>query len=202
MDATEAAVRLELIPSDEDVAIRDSVRRICEGFGRKYIRDCYEQGAPPRALWDALSDAGFTGINVPEEWGGGGLGMTGLQIVIEETAAASGLGSLMMVVSSAIAGTVLARHGTDTQNDSWLRGIATGTYRAAFAITEPDAGTNTHQLRTELRAEAGGYSSTARRPSSPASRTRMASWSSHGSAATTGRSGNTHSASSMLTPPG
>jgi alkylation response protein AidB-like acyl-CoA dehydrogenase len=157
MPSVTAVPRLDLVPSDEDAAIRESVRRICEGFGPRYVRECYDAGEPPRALWAALSSAGFTGINVPEVWDGGGLGMTGLQAVIEETAAASGLGSLMMVVSSAIAGTVLARHGTADQNETWLRGIAAGTTRVAFAITEPDAGTNTHELRTELRRDGARY---------------------------------------------
>ncbi len=58
---------------------------------------------------------------------------------------------LMLVVSPAIAGSILTLHGTDEQKDRWLRGIAAGTTRIAFAITEPDAGTNSHNLRTELR---------------------------------------------------
>ena len=157
MTSVSAAPRLDLVPSDEDAAIRASVRQICQSFGPRYVRDCYDAREPPRALWDALSAAGFTGINVPEIWDGGGLGMTGLQAVMEETAAASGFGSLMMVVSSAIAGTVLARHGTVDQNETWLRGIAAGTTRIAFAITEPDAGTNTHQLRTVLRRQGDRY---------------------------------------------
>jgi alkylation response protein AidB-like acyl-CoA dehydrogenase len=62
-----------------------------------------------------------------------------------------------LVVSSAIAGSILARHGTDEQNERWLRGIAAGTTRLAFAITEPDAGSNSHKLRTELRRDGDGF---------------------------------------------
>jgi alkylation response protein AidB-like acyl-CoA dehydrogenase len=155
--AKPADLHLPLIPSDEETAIRESIRKLCEGFGPRYARDCYEANEPPKALWAALGEAGFTGINVPQEWGGGDLGMVGLQTVIEEVAAATGIGSLMMVVSSAIAGTVLAKHGTPEQNERWLRGIATGTTRLAFAITEPDAGTNSHELRTELRRDGDRY---------------------------------------------
>lgn len=147
---------LAVIPTDDEMAIRESVRRLCASFGERYARECHEAGKPPTELWAALGEAGFAGINVPEEWGGGGLGMYGLQIVGEEVAA-SGLGSLMLVVSSAIAGTVLSLHGTDDQKDRWLRGVASGTTRIAFAITEPDAGTNSHNLRTELRAQGDGY---------------------------------------------
>lgn len=147
---------LSLVPTDEETAIREAVRQLCASFGERYARACYEAGEPPTELWAALGEAGFAGINVPEEWGGGGLGMSGLQIVGEEVAAA-GLGSLMLVVSSAIAGTILTLHGTDDQKERWLRGVAAGTTRLAFAITEPDAGSNSHNLRTELRADGDGY---------------------------------------------
>jgi alkylation response protein AidB-like acyl-CoA dehydrogenase len=147
---------LTVIPTDEEVAIRESVRSICAGFGDRYARECYEAGRPPEEMWRALGEAGFVGINAPQEWGGGGLGMLGLQIVAEEMAA-GGLGSLMLVVSSAIAGSVLAIHGTDAQKEQWLRPVAAGTTRLAFAITEPDAGTNSHNLRTELRRDGDHY---------------------------------------------
>ncbi len=149
---------LPLLPTDEEIAIRESVRQICESFGERYTRACFEAGKPPEELWMALGQAGFVGINISPEWGGGGLGMHGLQAVGEEMAAA-GNGSLMLVVSSAIAGTLLDLHGSDEQKECWLRSIAAGTQRMAFAITEPDAGTNSHNLRTELRKNpvAGGY---------------------------------------------
>ena len=90
-------------------------------------------GEPPTELWEALSAAGFTGINIPQAWGGGGLGMTGLTLVAEEIAAAIGMTTLMLVVSPAIAGTILALHGTPEQQERWLRGIAAGTTKLAFA---------------------------------------------------------------------
>jgi alkylation response protein AidB-like acyl-CoA dehydrogenase len=156
MTLTEHPLTLNLLPTDEDLAIRESIGQILGKFGPHYARECWERGVPPTDAWTELGEAGFTGINVPEEFGGGGLGMRGLAIVIEE-AARHGLASLMMVVSSAIAAPVLERHGTPTQQDRWLKGIAAGTTRIAFAITEPDAGTNTHEIRTELRREGDHY---------------------------------------------
>jgi alkylation response protein AidB-like acyl-CoA dehydrogenase len=154
--STELPATLPLIPDPDEVAIRESVRGICESFGERYSRECYDRGEPPRALWEALAENGFVGANIPVQWGGGGLGMSGLQAIAEEVAAA-GAATLMLVVSSAIAGSILARHGTNDQNERWLRGIAAGTTRMAFAITEPDAGTNSHNLRTELRRDGGHY---------------------------------------------
>jgi alkylation response protein AidB-like acyl-CoA dehydrogenase len=84
------------------------------------------------------------------------MGMSGLQIVAEE-AAAAGVGLLMLVVSPGIAGSILNLRGSEEQKERWLPGIAAGTTRLAFAITEPDAGTNSHNLRTELRRAGDGY---------------------------------------------
>ena len=141
--------RLELIPTDEEREIRAAVRGICGSFPEDYSRAKHAAGEPPTELWDALAEKGYLGVNLPEEWGGGGLGMSGLAAVGEEISA-SGKSLLLIVVSPAIVGSILARHGTDDQKDQWLRGIAAGTTKVAFAITEPDAGTNSHNLATSL----------------------------------------------------
>jgi alkylation response protein AidB-like acyl-CoA dehydrogenase len=75
--------------------------------------------------------------------------MSGLAAVGEEISAA-GSSLLLIVVSPAIVGSILARHGTDEQKDRWLTGIAAGTTKVAFAITEADAGTNSHNITTSL----------------------------------------------------
>jgi alkylation response protein AidB-like acyl-CoA dehydrogenase len=147
---------LPLIPGDEELHIRESVRGICSSFGPRYARECFEQGKPPSELWEQLAEKGFVGANIPAEWGGGGMGMSGLQIVAEE-AAAAGVGLLMLVVSPGIVGSILSLQGSEEQKERWLTGIAAGTTKVAFAITEPDAGTNSHNLRTELRRTDDGY---------------------------------------------
>ena len=147
---------LPLIPGDEELHIRESVRGICSSFGARYARECFEQGKPPTEVWEQLAEKGFVGANIPAEWGGGGMGMSGLQIVAEE-AAAAGVGLLMLVVSPGIVGSILNLRGADEQKERWLTGIAAGTAKIAFAITEPDAGTNSHNLRTELRRTENGY---------------------------------------------
>jgi alkylation response protein AidB-like acyl-CoA dehydrogenase len=147
---------LPLVPSDEERMLRDAVRGICSSFGRDYSRRKYEAGEPPSELWDALAEKGYLGVNLPEDWGGGGLGMSGLAAVGEEISAA-GSSLLLIVVSPAIVGSILARHGTEEQKERWLRGIAAGTTKVAFAITEPDAGTNSHNLQTSLAREGGKF---------------------------------------------
>lgn len=146
---------LALVPSDEETAIRDAVRHICAKYPDDHMRRSADRGESMLDVWADLAAGGFVGLNLPEEWGGGGMGMSGLVMVAEEMNLAD-KGNVLIVVSSAIAGSVLARHATDEQKERWLRGIAAGTTKFAFAITEPDAGSNAHNLRTELRRNPDG----------------------------------------------
>jgi alkylation response protein AidB-like acyl-CoA dehydrogenase len=90
---------------------------------------------------------GYLGVSLPEEYGGGGGGIADLAAALEE-AAAAGAPLLLMVVSPAICGTVIARYGTPAQKQRWVPGIADGSITMAFAITEPDAGSNSHKIIT------------------------------------------------------
>ncbi len=149
MPTTTAPV-LPLVPSDEELLLREGVSGVCSSFGPAYMRERHDAGEPPSELWDALAAKGYLGANIPEEFGGGGMGMRGLAVVGEEIAKA-GCSLLLIVVSPAIAGSILVRHGDDEQKDRWLRGIAAGTTKLAFAITESDAGSNSHNLQTNAR---------------------------------------------------
>ena len=155
--ATEPSVTLPIVPSDEEVGIRAAVRGICESFGGPaYHRRIVANEEPPTELWNALAAKGYLGVNLPERYGGGGLGMYALQMVGEEISAA-GCSLLLIVVSPAIVGSIIARHGTESQREEWLPGIAAGTIKVAFAITEPDAGTNSHNLSTAATRDGGLY---------------------------------------------
>ena len=156
MSATTDTPTLALVPSHEETMLREAVAGIAASFGPAYIRDRVAAGEPPSELWDALAERGYLGVNVPEEYDGGGRGMTELAAVGEELARA-GCPLLLLVVSPAIAGSVLARHGSPEQKERWLRGIGRGDLKVAFAITEPDAGTNTHNLSTTATRRDGGY---------------------------------------------
>ena len=147
---------LPLVPPHEETLLREAVSGIAAGFGPEYIREKVEAEAPPTELWEALAERGYLGVNIPEEYDGGGRGMTELAAVGEELSKA-GCPLLLLLVSPAIAGSVLARHGTPEQKERWLRGIGRGDLRVAFAITEPDAGTNTHNLATRAERRNGSY---------------------------------------------
>jgi len=95
-------------------------------------------------------------VNIPEEYGGGGMGLSELAAVGEEIAA-QGCPLLLLIVSPAICANVIAQYGTEEQKQRWLPGIASGQTKMAFAITEPDAGTNTHQISTTATPHGDGY---------------------------------------------
>jgi len=155
--ATDEIVALPIVPTDEEVAIRNAVRGICESYGGpEYHKRIVEADEPPTELWNALAEKGYLGINLPERYGGGGLGMHALQAVGEEISAA-GCSLLLIVVSPAIVGSILTRHGTEAQREEWLPPIAAGTTKVAFAITEPDAGTNSHNLSTTATRDGDKY---------------------------------------------
>src|SRR4051794_3638002 len=144
---------LQLVPSQEETMLRDTVANICKSLGGpEYSRKKREAGEPPTELWDALASRGYLGVNIPEEYDGGGLGMSALAMVGEEISAA-GCSLLLIVVSPAIVGSILTKHGTLGQKERWLRGIGAGTTKVAFAITEADAGSNSHKLSTSLRRD-------------------------------------------------
>ncbi|MFR9805042.1 acyl-CoA dehydrogenase family protein [Pseudonocardia sp. RS010] len=145
-----------LIDTDERRQLRESVAKLVGRYGRGYFQEVTRKGEKPDALWTEMGQAGYLGVHLPEEWGGGGGGLVDLAIVIEETSA-QGCPMFMLVISPAIAGSLLAAHGSEEQKREWLPGIAAGTKKIAFAITEPDAGTNTHNISTTAHADGDGW---------------------------------------------
>ena len=140
-------IQMEYEESAEHTALREAVRGIAAEFGGAYYARKAEAREPTAELWRALGRLGYLGINLPEAYGGGGAGLVELAIVCEETAA-QGCPLLLTLVSSAICGEVLTNYGTDAQRERWLPGVANGEGILVFAITEPDAGSNTHRLAT------------------------------------------------------
>ncbi len=138
--------------TEERQALRREVSRLASAYGREYFTRCAREGEKTTDLWLAIGKAGFLGANVSEEYGGGGGGIGDVAAVCEELAA-QGCPLLMMVVSPAICGTVIERFGTTEQKQRWLPGICDGTGTMAFAITEPDAGTNSHNITTTARRD-------------------------------------------------
>ena len=143
---------MSFIETEEQTALRAAVRSAVESYGAAYNEEHARNGQSMTELWKELGQAGFLGVNIPEEYGGGGAGMYELSLVLEEM---SSLGAplLMMVVSPAICGTIITRYGTQDQKERWLPGFADGSTVMAFGITEPDAGSNSHNISTVAKRE-------------------------------------------------
>jgi alkylation response protein AidB-like acyl-CoA dehydrogenase len=145
---------MDFAETAEQQALRKTVAEIAGRFGGAYYAARAQAREPCTELWQALGEAGFIGVNLPEEYGGGGGGLTELAIVCEETSA-QGCPLTLLLVSSGVSAEVIARYGREEQKQRWLPGIAAGTSKMVFAITEPDAGSNTHKLSTTARPEGG-----------------------------------------------
>ncbi|MFM1918045.1 MAG: hypothetical protein RJB01_1560 [Actinomycetota bacterium] len=129
--------------------LREGVQAVCERFDGAYWRGLEPEGYPSEFV-NALTDAGFLGALVPEEFGGGGASLTEASIILEEISASGG-NPAACHAQMYIMGTLL-RHGSQEQKQRYLPGIASGELRLqAFGVTEPEAGSETTRIRT--RAE-------------------------------------------------
>jgi alkylation response protein AidB-like acyl-CoA dehydrogenase len=147
---------VSFVESPERQALRTAVAALGSRYGHAYTLRKARAGEHLDELWREAGALGYLGVNLPERWGGGGGGIYDLALVLEELGAA-GCTLLMMVVSPAICGTVITRFGTVDQQSRWLPGIADGSAVMAFAITEPDAGSNSHELRTVARRDGSDW---------------------------------------------
>ncbi len=140
------------IESEERRALRKAVAELGAKYGEAYFFEAARGGRKTTELWEEAAALGYLGVSIPEEYGGGGGDIGDLAAVLEELAIA-GCPLLLLVVSPAIVGTVIAEYGTPEQKQRWLPGLADGTARYAFAITEADAGSNSHRLATHGRRD-------------------------------------------------
>jgi acyl-CoA dehydrogenase len=132
---------------EERQAIREGVRRICAGFPDAYWRDVDRSEEYPHAFVKALTDSGYLAALIPEEYAGAGLGMVEASIILEEINRSGG-NALACHAQMYTMGTLL-KHGSPEQKQRYLPAIARGELRLqAFAVTEPNAGSETTRLQT------------------------------------------------------
>ena len=138
---------MDFSETDEERDLRSAVAAIAGSFGSEYYLRCAREGRHTHELWAAMGEAGFLGVNVAEAYGGGGGGLVELSAVCEE-AATQGAPLLLILVSAAISAEVIGEFGSEELRKRWLPGLADGSTKVVFAITEPDAGSNTHKMAT------------------------------------------------------
>jgi len=133
--------------SEELVALRDSVRRLSNDRIKPRAREVDATGEYPQDFFDAFRDAGLLGLCIPTEYGGSGAGIFGLALAIEEVTKYSNVAGLMLLLTRLPTGPVMIA-GTEEQKRRYLPGIAEGTTRCAFGLSEPQAGSDVAGMRT------------------------------------------------------
>jgi len=149
---------VDFTESEMERMIRSSVHELIEGYGEEYWREIRKTKRYPKEIWDDLGEHGWLGVAIPEEYGGQGLGIEELALVIEEVGAAGGWPmTLEFVLSPLFGGETLVAHGTEAQKERWLPAIASGESRWALGVTEPDSGLNTTSISTTAERDGDEY---------------------------------------------
>ena len=155
---------MDISLSEEQEAIRDSVRKVCDQFGDEYWSRCEDEKIFPSEFHRAMADAGWLGITMPEEFGGANLGVTEAAIMMHEVSASAGGYSAASTIHLNIFGPhAVVVHGTDEQKRRMLGPLIAGADRACFGVTEPDAGLDTTSIKTFATKVPGGYRVTGRK---------------------------------------
>ena len=144
--------------SPDQQSLRDAVAKICSQFGDDYWLAKDKEGGFPFELHRALADAGWLGICIPEEYGGAGLGISDaalmMQTISESGAGMSGASAVHMNIFGL---SPVVIFGTDAQKRRMLPPLVAGTEKACFAVTEPNTGLNTTQLKTRAERQGDHY---------------------------------------------
>ena len=145
--------------SDEQLMLCDTARKVGQKFGLEYWRDLDAVSAFPTEIWHEICKAGLCGVAIPEKFGGSGQGMLELALCVENLCAA-GAGvtlSQMFMLNPIFGGVTLSKFGNDEQKNALLPGLVTGTITFAMALTEPDAGSNSPEIKTFADRDGEGW---------------------------------------------
>ena len=149
---------MDLAPDDDLELIRQGVRQVCRDFDDVYWRGCDEEHRFPWAFYEAMAAGGWIGIAIPEEFGGGGRGITEASVVLEEVAASGAAMNGASAIHLSIFGmNPVVKHGSPAMQAEYLPRVASGELHVAFGVTEPDAGTDTTSITTRAWRDGDHY---------------------------------------------
>jgi alkylation response protein AidB-like acyl-CoA dehydrogenase len=146
-----------LEPSPEQRAFQASIEAFAHEVVAPRARAIDESGDFPLDVIRAAAARGLLGATIPEEWGGAGLGYTSYILAIEAIAYASATVAASLVVHNSLVAELVAKHGSAAHKQRWLRRLTTGEAVGAFALSEPDAGTDAANLQSRASKTATGY---------------------------------------------
>ena len=144
--------------TDEHQLIRDAIGKICADFPDEYWSKCDNGHLFPWDFYNALAEAGWIGIAIPEQYGGSGRGITEASIVLEEVAASGAAMNGASSIHLSIFGMhPVVKYGSEDMKQKYLPRVASGDLHVAFGVTEPDAGTDTTSIKTAARLDGDHY---------------------------------------------
>lgn len=149
---------VDFAEDDDHRAIREGVRTVCKGFPDEYWRAADAEHRFPWDFYNAMAEGGWIGIAIPEEYGGGGRGITEASIVLEEVAASgAGMNGASAIHLSVFGMNPVVKYGSQEMRETYLPRVASGDLHVAFGVTEPDSGTDTSSITTRARLDGDHY---------------------------------------------
>lgn len=151
--------------ADQDIELlREGIRRVCADFDDSYWRERDANHEFPWDFYEKLAAGGWIGVAIPEEYGGGGRGVTEASVLLEEIAASGAAMNGCSAIHLSIFGmNPLVKHGSEAMKRKYLPRVADGALHVAFGVTEPDAGTDTTSITTRAVRRGDVYEVTGRK---------------------------------------
>ncbi|RJG09148.1 acyl-CoA dehydrogenase [Pseudomonas cavernicola] len=146
-----------MIPSEQDLQIRDVARQFAQERLKPFAADWDREHRYPAEALREMSALGFLGMLVPEQWGGAQTGHLAYAMALEEIAAGDGACSTIMSVHNSVGCMPIYKFGSDEQKQRYLTRLASGEIIGAFALTEPQAGSDASALKTRARRDGDHY---------------------------------------------
>ena len=150
---------MDFLLSDDQKLIADTAQKVGERFGLNYWRDLDAKKSFPTDFWRAVCEAGLGAVALPEQYGGAGLGMQEMALIVETLSACGGgstVGQLFMI-NPIFGGVSLARFGSDAMKSELLPKLVAGEINFCMALTEPDAGSNSLEIKTFAARDGNGW---------------------------------------------
>ena len=146
-----------MIPNEDQTQIRDMARQFAEERLKPFAAEWDREHRFPKEAIGEMAELGFFGMLVPEQWGGCDTGYLAYAMALEEIAAGDGACSTIMSVHNSVGCVPILKFGNDDQRERFLKPLASGAMLGAFALTEPQAGSDASSLKTRARLEGDHY---------------------------------------------
>lgn len=144
--------------NDSQVLLRDGARKLARSFSDDYWAECDDKHRFPWDFYNAFAEAGWLGIAIPEQYGGGGQGILEAALLLQEIAASgAGMNGCSTMHLTIFGLNTIVKHGSESLRNEVLPAAADGSLHVCFGVTEPDAGTDTTRVSTFARRTDGGY---------------------------------------------